>query len=120
MDKELTDEEYYAGKGCKCSAYSSDECGCGDIDWTDPDIYKLKIALHDAIDSPKGVVPKTAEPFYDQNYYDNLQSRRRELFKDLKYEGTTEDSMNIDFRDPTILKQVGEDMARLTDITENL
>ena len=35
------DNEYYAGKGCKCSAYASFECCC-DVDWTEPEIYELK------------------------------------------------------------------------------
>jgi len=32
--------------------------------------YRLLIALHDAINRPKGVVPASAEAFYDpQTYY---------------------------------------------------
>ena len=34
-------EDYYAGKGCKCFAYSSSECCCN-VDWTDPEIYILR------------------------------------------------------------------------------
>ena len=37
-------EEYYEGKGCKCGAYYSGECCC-DVDWTDPEIYKLREQL---------------------------------------------------------------------------
>lgn len=33
---------------------------------------KLVEALHDAINSPKGVVPKSAEPFYDPKRYREL------------------------------------------------
>lgn len=35
-------DEYYAGKGCKCYAYSELECVCDDVDWTDPEIYELR------------------------------------------------------------------------------
>jgi len=31
---------------------------------------QLLTALHDAINSPKGVVPKSAEDFYCSNYYE--------------------------------------------------
>ena len=34
-------DEYYAGKGCTCYAYSEGECCC-DVDWTEPEIYKLR------------------------------------------------------------------------------
>ena len=32
-------------------------------------IDNLLVALHDAINSPKGVVPKTADDFYSHRYY---------------------------------------------------
>lgn len=32
-------------------------------------IKKLLVALHDAINSPKGVVPKSADDFYSHRYY---------------------------------------------------
>jgi len=35
-------------------------------------LEQYRIALHDAIIRPKGVVPESAEELYDQNYYDNL------------------------------------------------
>jgi hypothetical protein len=34
-------EEYWEGKGCTCSAWNSDECGCN-ADWTDPEVYELR------------------------------------------------------------------------------
>lgn len=34
--------EYYAGKGCKCAAYNSDECGCPNVDWTPKEVYTLR------------------------------------------------------------------------------
>jgi len=34
------------------------------------EIDKCKIAMHDAINSPKGVVPKSADGLYDQGFYD--------------------------------------------------
>ena len=35
-------EKYYAGKGCKCEARSSYECGCHDVDWTPKAVYELR------------------------------------------------------------------------------
>lgn len=34
--------EYYAGKGCRCCASSAFECGCEGVDWTDPEVYRLR------------------------------------------------------------------------------
>ena len=33
--------------------------------------HRLIIALHEAINRPKGVVPHEAEEFYDQDFYSN-------------------------------------------------
>jgi hypothetical protein len=35
-------EKYYEGKGCKCFARSSNECGCHDVDWTPKAVYELR------------------------------------------------------------------------------
>lgn len=35
-------ENYYEGKGCKCEARSSSECGCHDVDWTPKAVYELR------------------------------------------------------------------------------
>ena len=35
-------EDYYEGKGCQCHARSYSECACTDVDWTDPEVYKLR------------------------------------------------------------------------------
>lgn len=32
--------DYYPGKGCTCAALTEYECAC-DVDWTDPEVYKL-------------------------------------------------------------------------------
>lgn len=40
-------EEYFAGRGCTCAAYSSNECAC-DADWTDPEVYELRNQLNTA------------------------------------------------------------------------
>ena len=45
--------EYYAGKGCTCYAYSEGECCC-DVDWTDPKIYDQQatiVKLVEALDA---------------------------------------------------------------------
>ena len=44
-------DDYYAGKGCECSAHNRSECGC-DVDWTDPRIY----ALEDEVERLKELV----------------------------------------------------------------
>ena len=31
-------------------------------------VFDLNAAFHDAVNSPKGVVPKSGEQFYNQNY----------------------------------------------------
>ena len=31
--------------------------------------HRLRIALHEAINRPKGIVPNEAEEFYEQNFY---------------------------------------------------
>ena len=31
--------------------------------------HRLRIALHEAINRPKGIVPHEAEEFYDQDFY---------------------------------------------------
>ena len=31
--------------------------------------HRLRIALHEAINRPKGIVPSEAEEFYEQNFY---------------------------------------------------
>jgi hypothetical protein len=33
--------------------------------------HRLRIALHEAINRPKGIVPHEAEEFYDQDFYSN-------------------------------------------------
>ena len=38
----MNKESYYPGKGCQCCANSESECGCPDVDWTDPRIYELE------------------------------------------------------------------------------
>ena len=35
-------KDYYPGKGCRCHAHSESECACDNIDWTDPEVYKLR------------------------------------------------------------------------------
>ena len=35
-------ESYYEGRGCKCEARSSNECGCHDVDWTPKAVYELR------------------------------------------------------------------------------
>jgi hypothetical protein len=34
--------KYIPGQGCTCFAWSWVECGCEDVDWTDPEVYELR------------------------------------------------------------------------------
>lgn len=44
LERSKEKDEYYAGKGCQCSAYYEGECAC-DADWTDPRVYELEQKL---------------------------------------------------------------------------
>jgi len=44
----MNQDEYYPGKGCTCAAHSSSECGCTGVDWTDPEVYRLREQLAEA------------------------------------------------------------------------
>ena len=37
--------------------------------------HRLLIALHEAINRPKGIVPHEAEEFYDQDFYSNNKAQ---------------------------------------------
>lgn len=59
--------------------------------------HRLRIALHEAINRPKGIVPHEAEEFYDQDFYSNnseaasppskLRKLTREQRRELAKEG---------------------------------
>lgn len=38
-------KSYFAGKGCKCAAYGESECGCPNVDWTDKEVYELRLMV---------------------------------------------------------------------------
>ena len=61
---------------CDCGSCGEIGCGCThkckyafEHPDVDEKIESLLAALHDSINQPKGVVPKSAEPFYDQTRY---------------------------------------------------
>lgn len=35
-------DEYYAGKDCRCAARTQWECSCSGVDWTEPEVYRLR------------------------------------------------------------------------------
>lgn len=39
--KQLAD--YHTGKGCNCGAYSYEECRCPEADWTEKEVYELRL-----------------------------------------------------------------------------
>jgi hypothetical protein len=41
------------GKGCKCGAYGSCECGCPDVDWTPQEVYDLRARVKELESKPK-------------------------------------------------------------------
>jgi len=56
-------DEYYAGKGCRCGAWSSSECAC-DVDWTDPKIYELEqqlTTLQSKLDEAERIIQKVKD-----------------------------------------------------------
>ena len=52
-------DDYYAGKGCECSAHNRSECGC-DVDWTDPRIYALEAEVERLKEKLTTISSKTA------------------------------------------------------------
>lgn len=63
LRKRILDERNGINRGDEISLY--------DVAITEH-IFRLKIALHDAINSPKGVVPDSALEFYDAKKYYEL------------------------------------------------
>ena len=57
-------EEHYEGKGCRCCAHGSSECGC-DADWTPFEVYALK----DEINHLRGVIKDAREMVADWALY---------------------------------------------------
>ncbi len=39
------DPNYYPGKGCLCAARNQNDCACIYVDWTDPEVYRLRSYL---------------------------------------------------------------------------
>jgi len=44
--------------------------------------FLLRIALHDAINRPKGIVPKSAEPFYEPDSFYQPSMKKLEINDD--------------------------------------
>lgn len=42
---------YIPGKGCLCSAWNDDECGCDDINWQSRKEFALSIAMNFCLSS---------------------------------------------------------------------
>lgn len=47
------------------------------IDWLEERHKRILLALHDAIRRPMGVVPATAEEFFNQQMADEAEKRRK-------------------------------------------
>jgi hypothetical protein len=67
--------EYYAGKGCKCCSQSDSDCCC-EVDWTDPEVYKLR-EIESIMDKANGsrVSKLEAELAQLTRENDNLRSK---------------------------------------------
>jgi hypothetical protein len=86
---------YYPGKGCRCYAHSESECACPEVDWTDPEVYKLRDELKkvkaqrdEAIELIKDLMP-FAEFDLDNDRFGTItgiQSRFEELMLELSKE----------------------------------
>ena len=61
--------EYYAGMGCKCAAWSANECACSGVDWTPEEVYKLRKQLKALQDAVMAI-----EPFYEDFGLNNCMS----------------------------------------------
>ena len=57
-------DEYYAGRGCECFAWSEGECCC-EVDWTDPEIYVLRERIK-VLEIENAVVMRDAESMYER------------------------------------------------------
>lgn len=55
MEQKMSADKYYPGKGCKCEARSSYECGCNDVDWTPAEVHELREQLSIANDKLKRI-----------------------------------------------------------------
>ena len=48
MVKILSEEQlktYTPGQNCLCAAWSRNECGCSDVDWTPTEVYQLRLKV---------------------------------------------------------------------------
>ena len=73
-------EEHYEGKGCRCCAHGSNECGC-DADWTPFEVYALK----DEINHLRGVIKDAREMVADWALYvSDYFTDKHDLEGDLK------------------------------------
>ena len=71
------------GKGCRCGAYGSCECGCPDVDWTPQEVYDLRAKLEEAetklLEMPVVIYPKGEL----QKKIEELESRLKEVMDEL-------------------------------------
>ena len=69
------------GKGCKCGAYGSCECGCPDVDWTPQEVYDLRAKLKKVetklLEMPVVIYPKGEL----QKKIEELESRLKESLR---------------------------------------
>ena len=47
--------------------------------------HRLRIALHEAINRPKGIVPHEAKEFYGQDFYSNKTKSTKTNFCNIRY-----------------------------------
>ncbi len=53
--------DYFEGQGCKCMAYGKIECSCPDVDWTDPEVYKLRKQVEELEEEVKDLLFVTSD-----------------------------------------------------------
>lgn len=51
-------DEYRPGKDCKCHAMSAYECCCDNVDWTDPEVYRLRAEVTALLQDVRNLVHK--------------------------------------------------------------
>jgi len=85
-DKGVNLDEYYAGKGCMCTAYDQSECGCPDVDWTPKEVYVLraKLADHEAALKAKEEEIKALELRHEAEIQVNFDKHQQLKDKDAR------------------------------------
>ncbi len=101
-------EKYYEGKGCKCFARSSSECGCHDVDWTPKAVYELR-AERDSLQIALEEISNLAKTLK------NERDEARDELRDIRLH-LGEDAKGYTLADAVILLQNARNDHRAVDV----